>query len=332
MSEAAEYAILTESLTKVYQHRRIALNCVDLAVEPGEVLGILGRNGAGKTTLVRTLLGLHVPTAGRAFVLGERMTPNAAGLRRRIGYLSADPKFPAGMTPIDYLEYVGRLSALPRTIRRPRVAALLRAVDLLGISGARIEQVSSGQRTRLAIAASLINDPEVLIWDEPSQGLDPDARRSMLKLMLQLAESKTLLLCSHNLVDLQEVCSRAVVLHEGQIVFDGPFDELRGQSKPSDIEITLVGDRKEIAETGKQLAQVEELESCELHKNLLRIRIGAGQSHATALANVLILVGDHNIEMADLRISGQQTEQAIIDLLIEEASRGLVRAHQPIAA
>src|SRR4051794_3758044 len=113
-------AVLTESLTKIYQHRHIALNCVDLAVDRGAVLGILGQNGAGKTTLVKLLLGLQAPTAGRVYILGRHMSPNAAALRSRIGYLPADPRFPHGMTAIQYLDFVGRLHGLLRKTRRPR--------------------------------------------------------------------------------------------------------------------------------------------------------------------------------------------------------------------
>jgi ABC-2 type transport system ATP-binding protein len=331
MAERVQTAIVTESLTKIYHGKQIALSCVNLEVEPGTVLAVLGPNGAGKTTLVKLLLGLQTPTAGRAYVLGQRMTPNAASIRRRIGYLPADPRFPAGMTPISYLDYVGRLAGLTRTVRRPRMAALLRAVDLLRVSGEPIQRSSTGMKARLAIAASLINDPELLIWDEPAQGLDPDARRSMLALMRSLGENKTLLLCSHNLTDVQEVCARALVLHEGHVIFHGELNELAGTSKPSQIEISLVGDKKEIAETVKAIAEFEELESCELAKTLLRVKIREDASHATALANVLVTLADHHIEMSDLKISGQAAESAIAHLAKQEGSRGFTRAYQPAA-
>ena len=328
MSDSVEYAILTESLTKIYHHKHIALNCVDLAVEPGTVLGVLGPNGAGKTTLVRLLLGLHVPTAGRIFVLGKQMTPNAALLRQRIGYMPADPKFPAGMSPIRYLEYVGRLGGLTRKERRPRLAALLRAVDLLAASGRPIAQLSTGMRTRLAIAASLINDPELLVWDEPAQGLDPEARLSMLRLMQSLAESKTLLLCTHNLADISQVANQAIVMHQGQIIFNGDLEELSGKVKPSSLEMTLVGDRKAITEVAKAIQGFEGVESCALNKNLLSLRIDPGYSHASVLANILITLADRQLEMGGLEVSGGATEQAIADLMSQEDSRGLTRAHQ----
>src|SRR5438552_11117642 len=150
-------------LTKIYQNRQIALNDVTLRLEPGSVLGLLGPNGAGKTTLLRLVLGLHRPTAGWVKVFGKRMTPNAAGLRCRIGYIPTHPQFPQGMSPIDYLDYIARLFGLPANQRKPRLASLIRAVDLLGVSGEKIAGFSNGMTARLAVAASLINEPDLLI-------------------------------------------------------------------------------------------------------------------------------------------------------------------------
>lgn len=331
MADEVGTVINTESLTKIYHGRQIALNCVDLQVEAGTVLGILGSNGAGKTTLVRLLMGLQVPTAGKVTILGQRMGPNAAALRRRIGFLSGDPKFPPQMSAIDYLDFVGRLSGLTHRYRRPRLASLLRAVDLLRVAGDPIRGYSAGMRTRLAIAASLINDPELLIWDEPSQGLDPEARRSMLQLMRNLSESKTLLLCSHNLTEIQDVCTRAIVMHQGQIIFNGELEELQASLRPSQIELLLAGDKKEIATATKTIQQLDELESCVLNRNQMTLVIKAGASHATALANVLVTLADHKIEMSNMRVSGPQTEQALAELIMEEGNRGLTRAHQPVA-
>lgn len=328
---SSDAVIRAEKLTKIYQGKHIALNSVDLEISKGTVLGLLGPNGAGKTTLVRLLLGLHKPTAGRVLVFGKRMTPNAAALRRKIGYLPADPRFPIGMTPITYLDYVGRLGGISRTERRPRLAALLRAVDLLKASGEPITRISTGMKARLAIAASLINDPEILIWDEPAQGLDAEARRSMLQLMRDLGEEKTLLVCSHNLADIEEVCTQAIVLHEGHVIFSGEINALKASLRPSQVEICLIGEKKEMAETSRAIAEFDELESAELARNVLRIRIKPDASHATALANVLVTLADHRIEMTDLRIGGQAMERAIIQLRQQEANRGFTRAYRAAA-
>ena len=213
-----DLVVETYKLTKIYQHRQIAINDVTLRLETGCVLGLLGPNGAGKTTLLRLILGLHRPTAGWVKVFGKKMSPNAADVRRAIGYIPTNPQFPKGMTPLTYLDYIGRLFGLPLGIRKPRLATLIRAVDLLAVSGEKIDGFSNGMTARLAVAASLINEPNLLVWDEPTHGLDIEARRSMLELIKTLGKEKTLIISSHNLADVDEVCNHAAVLCRGQMI------------------------------------------------------------------------------------------------------------------
>jgi len=155
--DSTELIVETAHLTKIYQNRQIALNDVSLTIEPGCVLGLLGPNGAGKTTFLRLVLGLHRPTAGWAKVFNQTMSPNSADLRRRIGYIPTNPQFPKGMTPITYLDYIARLFGIPGDLRKPKLATLIRAVDLLPHSGDSIAHFTPGMTARLAVAASLIN-------------------------------------------------------------------------------------------------------------------------------------------------------------------------------
>ncbi|QDU64538.1 putative ABC transporter ATP-binding protein YxlF [Planctomycetes bacterium Pan216] len=330
MSDSPSMAILTESLTKIYHGTRIALSCVDLQVEPGTVLGILGPNGAGKTTLVRLLMGLHVATAGRVYLFGERMGPNAAALRRRIGYVPAQPNFPQSMTAVDYLDFVGRLGGMPRKTRRPALAKLIRAVDLQNLSGQPISRLSTGLLARLSLAASLINDPEILVWDEPSMGLDPDARRTMLELITNLASSKTLLLCSHHVSELKQVCDRAIVLHEGNLIYDGDVESLGGSANPSLVEIALVGDRKTMTAAAKMIDEFDEITRCKFAKGRMSIEIRPDVSYANVLAHVLSVLSDHQLELAELQVGGQQADGSLLELAMEEGSRGLTRAYQSV--
>ncbi len=174
------------------------------------------------------------------------MTPNAAALRRRIGYIPTNPQFPRGMTPITYLDYMARLFGLPQDVRKPRLASLIRAVDLLRVSGDPIAGFSNGMTARLAVATSLINEPDLLIWDEPTHGLDPEARRSMLELIKTLAREKTLIVSSHNLSDIDEVCNHAAVLSHGQLIYCGSLQDLKGRMRRNHYELDLEGDQKAI--------------------------------------------------------------------------------------
>src|SRR5947209_14247172 len=189
------------------------------------------------------------------------MTPNAADLRRRIGYIPTHPQFPRGMTPITYLDYVARLFGLPATARKPRLASLIRAVDLLDHAGEDVSAFSVGMTARLAVAASLINEPDLLIWDEPTHGLDIEARRSMLELIKRLAHEKTLILSSHNLTDIDEACNHAAVLSRGQLIFCGSLQELKGRMRRNHYELDLEGDQKAISKAMQVLKGLQDLKS-----------------------------------------------------------------------
>lgn len=318
----------TYKLTKIYQNRQIALNDVTLQIEPGCVLGLLGPNGAGKTTFLRLVLGLHRRTAGWVKVFGKTMTANAADLRRRIGYIPTNPQFPRGMTPITYLDYMARLFGLPIDVRKPRLASLIRAVDLLGASGEAIAGFSNGMTSRLAVAASLINEPELLIWDEPTHGLDPEARRSMLELIKTLGREKTLILSSHNLSDIDEVCNHTAVLSRGQLIYSGSLQDLKGRMRRNHYELDLEGDQKAIGKAAQVIKGMSEFKAVNVRQRRLELRLGDDAANTSALANVFMTLFDNKVTLVSIRSVGQQTEQAFLDLVEKEESRGFARAYQ----
>jgi len=319
----------TYKLTKIYQNRQIALNDVTLRIEPGSVLGLLGPNGAGKTTLLRLVLGLHRPTAGWVKVFGKTMTPNAAYLRRRIGYIPTNPQFPRGMTPISYLDYMARLFGLPADVRKPRLASLIRAVDLMAASGDHISGFSNGMTARLAVATSLINEPDLLIWDEPTHGLDIEARRGMLELIKSLAQDKTLILSSHNLSDIDEVCNHAAVLSRGQLIFSGSLQDLKGRMCRNHYELDLEGDQKAISRAAQAIKQLNDFKSVVMRHRRLELFMTEDAVNTSALANVFMTLSDNKVTLISIRSVGQQTEQAFLDLVEMEESRGFARAYQP---
>src|SRR5579884_2922752 len=322
----------TFKLTKIYQNRQIALNDVTLRLERGCVMGLLGSNGAGKTTFLRLLIGLHRPTAGWAKVFGKFMTPNAADLRRRIGYIPTNPQFPRGMTPITYLDYMARLFGLPREVRKPRLASLIRAVDLLRASGDPIAGFSNGMTARLAVAASLINEPELLIWDEPTHGLDPEARRSMLELIKTLAREKTLIVSSHNLSDVDEVCNHAAVLSHGQLIYCGSLQDLKGRMRRDHYEIDLEGEQKSITKATQAIRNMADFRLVNLRHRRLELYLNEEAVAAAALAAALGTLNDNKVVLVGIRCVGQQTEQAFLDLVKKEESHGFARIYHGEAA
>jgi ABC-2 type transport system ATP-binding protein len=329
---SSELVVETFKLTKIYNNRQIALNDVTLRLEPGCVLGLLGSNGAGKTTLLRLIIGLHRPTAGWVKVFGKVMTPNSADLRRRIGYIPTNPQFPKGMTPITYLDYMARLFGLPAEVRKPRLASLIRAVDLLPHSGSPIAGFSNGMTARLAVATSLINEPDLLIWDEPTHGLDPEARRSMLELIKTLAAQKTLIVSSHNLSDIDEVCNHAAVLSHGQMIYCGSLQDLKGRMHRNHYELELEGDQKAITKAASALRSLAELKVVTLRQRRLELYLHDEAVTATALATALTTLHEQKVTLVSIRSIGQQTEQAFLDLVEKEESRGFARIYRQEAA
>lgn len=328
----ADLVVETSHLTKIYQNRQIALNDATLSIEPGTVLGLLGPNGAGKTTFLRLVLGLHRATAGWAKVFRKTMTPNAAELRRRIGYIPTNPQFPRGMTPITYLDYIARLFGMPRNARKPRLATLIRAVDLLPNSGEPIAHFTPGMTARLAVAASLINEPDLLIWDEPTHGLDIEARRSMLELIKKLAAEKTLILSSHNLTDVDEVCNHAAVLNKGQLIFHGTLQELKGRIRKNHYELDLDGDQKSITKSVATLKAMKEVTQAVLRQRRLDLKLSDDVPNSAILAQVFQVLFDNKISLISVRTVGAQTEQAYLDLMEKEESRGFTRLYTPAEA
>jgi ABC-2 type transport system ATP-binding protein len=326
---SSDLVVETFKLTKIYQNRQIALNDVTLRLEPGCVLGLLGANGAGKTTLLRLIIGLHRPTAGWAKVFGKTMSPNAAELRRRIGYIPTNPQFPRGMTPITYLDYMARLFGLPSGVRKPRLASLIRAVDLLSASGDQIYGFSTGMTARLAVAASLINEPDLLVWDEPTHGLDPEARRSMLELIKTLSREKTLIVSSHNLSDIDEVCNHAAVLSHGQMIYCGSLQDLKGKMRRNHFEVDLEGEQKAITKVVQALKGTSDFKVVNLRHRRLELHMHDESVTTTALAGVMMSLTDNKVTLVSIRSVGQQTEQAYLDLVEREESRGFARIYQP---
>lgn len=328
----SELVVETSKLTKIYNNRQIALNDVTLRLEPGCVLGLLGSNGAGKTTLLRLIIGLHRPTAGWVKVFGTCMTPNAADLRRRIGYIPTNPQFPSGMTPITYLDYMARLFGLPMEVRKPRLASLIRAVDLLPHSGSPIDGFSNGMTARLAVATSLINEPDLLIWDEPTHGLDPEARRSMLELIKTLSAEKTLIVSSHNLGDIDEVCNHAAVLSHGQLIYCGSLQDLKGRMRRNQYELDVEGDQKAITKATTALKAQSDFKAVTLRQRKLELYLHEEAVITMALASALSTLHDHKVTLVAIRSVGQQTEQAFLDLVEREESRGFARIYRQEAA
>jgi ABC-2 type transport system ATP-binding protein len=231
MSEAPTPALLTTGLTKSYrtghiiQGRRPVLQDLDLEVRTGEIFGYVGPNGSGKTTTLKLLVGLLKPDRGDARVLGEPLASRA--WRYRAGYLPEHPYLYDYLSAAEYLEYAGRLFGIPRARRREKTRELLALVGLERSADVPLRRFSKGMVQRAGLAQALINDPELVILDEPMSGLDPIGRRLVREIILGLRRAgRTVFFSTHILSDAETLCDRVGVLRAGRLVRAGALSEL----------------------------------------------------------------------------------------------------------
>jgi ABC-2 type transport system ATP-binding protein len=215
-------SVLVEGVAKTFRRSR-AVAGADFTAGPG-VTGLLGPNGAGKTTLLRMMATVLAPDSGRIRILGhDPGTPSGRlAIRRRLGYLPQEPGFHRGMTVFDFVDYVAILKEM--TDRRARHDEVRRVIDLVGlasVSGKRIRAVSGGMRRRVALAQALLGDPDLVILDEPTAGLDPELRLRFREIVSRIGDGRTVVLSTHQTEDVTAICQRVVVLHEGRSLFAG---------------------------------------------------------------------------------------------------------------
>jgi ABC-2 type transport system ATP-binding protein len=222
--------IETHNLTKTYRdfwgrQKVQALKALDLDVRRGEIFGLLGPNGSGKTTTIKLVLGLLFPTDGEALVFGRPATDVTKN--ERIGYLPEESYLYRFLNAEETLDFYGKLFRIPRGVRRQRVYDLIEQVGLAWAKRRQLKEYSKGMTRRIGLAQALINDPELLVLDEPTTGLDPIGIREMKDMILDLRkQGKTILMCSHRLDDVQDVCDRIAILHQGELRELGRVDSL----------------------------------------------------------------------------------------------------------
>ena len=226
----SDVIIEARNLTKVYRdfwgrQKVRALKALDLEIRKGEIFGLLGPNGSGKTTTMKLLLGLLFPTSGEALVFGRDATEVTKN--ERIGYLPEESYLYRFLNAEETLDFYGRLFNMPRAVRRQRTAQLIRTVGLEAAKRRQLKEYSKGMIRRIGLAQALINDPELILLDEPTTGLDPIGTREMKDMILDLRNrGKTVVMCSHLLADVQDVCDRIGILYQGELKELGRVDSL----------------------------------------------------------------------------------------------------------
>ncbi|HVZ92979.1 MAG TPA: ABC transporter ATP-binding protein, partial [Phycisphaerales bacterium] len=239
-ADARTPIVAAQQLTKIFKDfwlrdRARAVDGIDFEIYRGEIFGLLGPNGSGKSTTIKLILGLLRKSRGRLAVFGR--APTDVAIKKRIGYLPEDSHLYPFLNARETLDYYARLFQLPSQIRERRIDELLDMVGLAGVQHRQIREYSKGMQRRIGIAQALINDPEFLILDEPTTGLDPLGTRQIKDLIIALGKrGKTILLSSHMLADVEDCVDRMVILYGGKIRKEGTCDQLLSAEDRSIIE------------------------------------------------------------------------------------------------
>lgn len=296
-SNQDDYLIEARELTKRYGEKTLAVDGVSLRVRRGEVYGFVGPNGSGKTTTLRMLLGLVRPTSGNAIVLGEK--PGAEAGLAKIGAMVEAPAFYPFLSGWDNLQFLANHAGTPKT----RIRAVLDQVELSARAGDKFGTYSLGMKQRLGVAAALLKDPELLILDEPTNGLDPAGMAEMRTLIRSLGQGRrTVLLSSHLMAEVEMVCDRVVVIRSGKIVAKGTVDELRGKDRLR-ICADPLGKARTLVEALPEVERVEEVEG--------GLRVHADTDLAASINRALI---EANVSVSEVRIDRASLEEAFLHL------------------
>jgi ABC-2 type transport system ATP-binding protein len=286
-----------------------AVNGVSFTVERGEVLGFLGPNGAGKSTTMKMIAGFLEPSSGIARVYGHDVMEEPIEAKRKLGYLPEGAPLYAEMTPRGFLGFIAEVRGLKGKAAQDRIAEVVSKVHLEGVMGQRIETLSKGYKRRVGLAQALLHDPEVLILDEPTDGLDPNQKHEVRALIKDMARDKAIIISTHILEEVDAVCTRAIIIGRGRVLFSGTPAELAARSEYHNavglvLKTGVVQAAKRRIEGLSVVARVEEEQAADGHARLLAVP----KNGASILAEVA-----EAVHAGDWEVDGLEVESGRLD-------------------
>jgi ABC-2 type transport system ATP-binding protein len=310
--------IEVEDLTKQFGSH-LAIDRITFSAEKGEVLGFLGPNGAGKTTTMRILTSYFPPTRGRARVAGYDCFEDSMEVRRRIGYLPENVPLYKDMKVEEYLSFVAGIKGVEARKVGQKVGSAMADCGVAGVSGRMIGELSKGYKQRVGLAQALVNDPEVLILDEPTIGLDPNQIREIRKLIKELAGRRTVILSTHILPEVSMVCDRVVIVNKGKLVaIDTPENLARQAHKASTVLVRVAGPADKVAAVlrkieGTKRVESEQSSSDDAHAFL--VEFDEGSNVRQAIAREIV---ERNWELLEIRSVEASLEDVFVQLVTDE--------------
>lgn len=295
-----------------------AVDDISFQVGRGEVLGFLGPNGAGKSTTMKMITGFLVPDAGRVLVGGVDIAEHPVRVKSGLGYLPEGAPLYGDMTPANFLEFVGQVRGLRGAALRRRVSETVDRVNLGQVLGQPIETLSKGFKRRVGIAQAILHDPDVLVLDEPTDGLDPNQKHEVRGLIRQMAKEKAIILSTHILEEVDAVCSRAIIIADGRLVADGSPDQLEARApRHNAVTLSLCGPQGEdVAGKLQRLDGVEYVERLDGDGDLVRYLVLPKRG-----ASIIDAVGAKVREQA-WQVAEMQVERGRLDDVFREITGG----------
>ena len=310
--------IEVQHVTKCYGPIQ-AVNDISFRVEPGEILGLLGPNGAGKTTTMRILTGYMPPTEGRAIIAGFDVFEQPVDAKRRIGYLPETPPLYTDMTVREYLTFVARIKGVGAAERRDRIDSAMARTSISDMADKHCGKLSKGYRQRVGLAQAILHNPDVLIFDEPTAGLDPKQIIETRELIENLGGDHTIILSTHILPEVEQICNRVVIINKGRIVAQDTPENLTGRLRGSEtIHLEVDTDGADPIDALKDVKGVTRLETkpSSSAASIFEVESVPGEDLRRELARVVVANGWGLLEMRPIRMS---LEEIFLELTTEEA-------------
>ena len=291
----------------------IALDGIDIEVEPGVIYGFLGPNGAGKTTLIRLLTGLDRPSSGTAWVFGHDVESAGHSLKTRTAYLDQQPQFYSWMTGRETVEFVGRLFGLRGRELSRRSEEVLEETGLIQSAKRKVGGYSGGMKQRLGLAQALINKPDLLFLDEPASALDPAGRRDILDIISMMKGRATVFMSTHILADVERVCDQVCVINEGRVAVESSLDSLQQRYARPIFILEPEPDQEEPAR--RLVSAIKKRPWCnDVTKDHNEIRVGATDT-GTASVELLSLAVEYRTRLAAFRRDTPNLEDIFLHLV-----------------
>ena len=301
-------ALQTDRLTKIFRSGKVtALNQVTLFVDTGHIFGLLGPNGAGKTTLIKILLGILYPTSGMAKVFDQPI--NTIAVKEKIGYLPENHRYPEFLKGGEVLDYFARLSGVEKQRREANKKRLLKLVNMEKWQHTKLKKYSKGMLQRLGLAQAMMNDPDLLFLDEPTDGVDPIGRKEIRDILHRLqSEGKTIFLNSHLLSEVETTCDQVAILDRGKLLRTGTVEELTSPSKTLRFQVSKIP--QDILKGLHKFSLMVELENSSLHVTCAKQK---------KINGVIDYLRQHNIDIRSILPHRQSLEESFIEILKKDA-------------